>query len=246
MATAPWATHDSNRRHHPHRTRRSRRSERGSHLELHRVFRASLSGRAREPWSPADEPQMVEDRREKLRAIAQTGLAFSEDRFDRQRPERVRDLAAAMLAQGSAGRPPPPSSASCSTDKVSGPRHTQSRRAARRLHRRPRAAGARNQRRQVDPARRLGGRQSDGRRVCGTGNRRRIGVRGQGAQARGRPRLPEKHLAASRHLDSIYKIFFISMNHQWSPAPAMRLAKWHSSRAMPCRRYPSDEPRPRR
>jgi ADP-ribose pyrophosphatase YjhB (NUDIX family) len=53
---------------------------------------------------PADEPQWLRIARE-LRAIAQTGLAFTEDRFDRQRYERVRELAAAMLAQGSAGDP---------------------------------------------------------------------------------------------------------------------------------------------
>jgi ADP-ribose pyrophosphatase YjhB (NUDIX family) len=49
---------------------------------------------------PADEPQWLRIARE-LRAIAQTGLAFSADRFDRQRYERVRELAATMLAQGS-------------------------------------------------------------------------------------------------------------------------------------------------
>src|ERR1700678_1622719 len=52
----------------------------------------------------ADEPQWLRIARE-LRAIAQTGLAFTEDRFDRQRYERVRELAAAMLALGSAGDP---------------------------------------------------------------------------------------------------------------------------------------------
>jgi ADP-ribose pyrophosphatase YjhB (NUDIX family) len=49
---------------------------------------------------PADEPQWLRIARE-LRAIAQTGLAFTADRFDRQRYERVRELAASMLAQGS-------------------------------------------------------------------------------------------------------------------------------------------------
>jgi ADP-ribose pyrophosphatase YjhB (NUDIX family) len=49
---------------------------------------------------PADEPQWLRIARE-LRAIAQTGLAFTADRFDRQRYERVRELAATMLAQGS-------------------------------------------------------------------------------------------------------------------------------------------------
>jgi ADP-ribose pyrophosphatase YjhB (NUDIX family) len=49
---------------------------------------------------PADDPQWLSIARE-LRAIAQTGLAFTADRFDRLRYERVRELAASMLAQGS-------------------------------------------------------------------------------------------------------------------------------------------------
>jgi ADP-ribose pyrophosphatase YjhB (NUDIX family) len=48
----------------------------------------------------AEEPQWLRIARE-LRAIAQTGLTFNTDRFDRQRYERVRELAASMLAQGS-------------------------------------------------------------------------------------------------------------------------------------------------
>jgi ADP-ribose pyrophosphatase YjhB (NUDIX family) len=51
---------------------------------------------------PADDPQWLTIARE-LRAIAQTGLTFSTDRFDRQRYERVRELAAGMLARGSGG-----------------------------------------------------------------------------------------------------------------------------------------------
>jgi len=47
-----------------------------------------------------DEPQWLRIARE-MRAIAQTGLTFTTDRFDRQRYERVRELAASMLAQGS-------------------------------------------------------------------------------------------------------------------------------------------------
>ncbi len=35
-----------------------------------------------------------------LRAIAQTGLAFSRDPYDRQRYERIRELAATLIAQG--------------------------------------------------------------------------------------------------------------------------------------------------
>jgi ADP-ribose pyrophosphatase YjhB (NUDIX family) len=46
---------------------------------------------------PVDDPQWLSIARE-LRAIAQTGLAFTADRFDRQRYERVRELAASMLA----------------------------------------------------------------------------------------------------------------------------------------------------
>ena len=50
----------------------------------------------------ADDPQWLSIARE-LRAIAQTGLTFTAERFDRQRYERVRELAATMLAQGSGG-----------------------------------------------------------------------------------------------------------------------------------------------
>ena len=46
---------------------------------------------------PAEDPQWLSIARE-LRAIAQTGLTFTADRFDRQRYERVRELAASMLA----------------------------------------------------------------------------------------------------------------------------------------------------
>jgi ADP-ribose pyrophosphatase YjhB (NUDIX family) len=49
---------------------------------------------------PVEEPQWLKIARE-LRAIAQTGLAFTTDRFDRQRYERVQELAASILAQGS-------------------------------------------------------------------------------------------------------------------------------------------------
>jgi ADP-ribose pyrophosphatase YjhB (NUDIX family) len=49
-----------------------------------------------------DDPQWLLIARE-LRAIAQTGLTFTTDRFDRQRYERLRELAAALLAQGSGG-----------------------------------------------------------------------------------------------------------------------------------------------
>jgi ADP-ribose pyrophosphatase YjhB (NUDIX family) len=46
---------------------------------------------------PVDDPQWLSIARE-LRAIAQTGLTFTADRFDRQRYERVCELAASMLA----------------------------------------------------------------------------------------------------------------------------------------------------
>src|ERR1700731_2796560 len=49
---------------------------------------------------PVNAPQWLSIARE-LRAIAQTGLAFTTDRFDRQRYERVRELAGSMLALGS-------------------------------------------------------------------------------------------------------------------------------------------------
>jgi ADP-ribose pyrophosphatase YjhB (NUDIX family) len=38
-----------------------------------------------------------------LKAIAQIGLTFSEDAFDRQRYERIRELSAALIAKGSDG-----------------------------------------------------------------------------------------------------------------------------------------------
>jgi ADP-ribose pyrophosphatase YjhB (NUDIX family) len=47
-----------------------------------------------------DDPQWLSIARE-LRAIAQTGLTFTTDGFDRRRYERVRELAASMLALGS-------------------------------------------------------------------------------------------------------------------------------------------------
>lgn len=46
------------------------------------------------------EPQWLKIARE-VRAIAQTGLAFSAERFDQQRYERLRELAAQLMAQGS-------------------------------------------------------------------------------------------------------------------------------------------------
>jgi ADP-ribose pyrophosphatase YjhB (NUDIX family) len=55
---------------------------------------------------PTDDPQWLSMARE-LRAMAQTGLAFTTDRFDRQRYERLRELAADMLARGSGGDPGP-------------------------------------------------------------------------------------------------------------------------------------------
>ena len=48
---------------------------------------------------PGDDPQWLRIARE-LRALAQTGLTFSTDGFDRQRYGRIRELAASMLALG--------------------------------------------------------------------------------------------------------------------------------------------------
>ena len=47
----------------------------------------------------ADPPWLMIGR--ELRAIAQIGLSFSQDPFDRQRYERIRELAAALIAQRS-------------------------------------------------------------------------------------------------------------------------------------------------
>jgi ADP-ribose pyrophosphatase YjhB (NUDIX family) len=49
----------------------------------------------------SQEPHWLRIARE-VRAIAQTGLAFSADGFDHQRYQRLRELAALLLAQGSA------------------------------------------------------------------------------------------------------------------------------------------------
>ncbi len=48
----------------------------------------------------SDEPPWLIIARE-LRAIAQTGLTFTQDRFDRQRYERLHELTASLLAQAS-------------------------------------------------------------------------------------------------------------------------------------------------
>src|SRR5277367_634338 len=49
--------------------------------------------------SAANEPSWLTIGRE-LRAIAQIGLSFCNDPFDRQRYERIRELAASLIAQG--------------------------------------------------------------------------------------------------------------------------------------------------
>jgi ADP-ribose pyrophosphatase YjhB (NUDIX family) len=49
--------------------------------------------------TPEAEPFWLVLARE-LRAIAQTGLTFTQDRFDRQRYERLRELAATIVARG--------------------------------------------------------------------------------------------------------------------------------------------------
>ncbi len=48
----------------------------------------------------AEEPEWLRLARE-LAAMAQTGLAFTQDRFDQARYQRLREIAARMLAQGS-------------------------------------------------------------------------------------------------------------------------------------------------
>jgi ADP-ribose pyrophosphatase YjhB (NUDIX family) len=49
----------------------------------------------------ADEPDWLKIARE-MSAMAQTGLTYSKDPFDRERYQRLRELAALLLAQGSA------------------------------------------------------------------------------------------------------------------------------------------------
>ena len=66
--------------------------------------------------SAANEPSWLTIGRE-LRAIAQTGLAFSRDPFDRQRYERIRELAASLIAHGRADE----TRAACSSHSVQRP-----------------------------------------------------------------------------------------------------------------------------
>ncbi|HTB66814.1 MAG TPA: NUDIX hydrolase [Steroidobacteraceae bacterium] len=54
--------------------------------------------------SPMSEPRWLTVSRE-LQAIAQTGLSFTKDAFDRQRFERVRELAATVMAEGAEESP---------------------------------------------------------------------------------------------------------------------------------------------
>src|SRR5580704_17026498 len=51
-----------------------------------------------------DEPSWLTIARE-LQAISQTGLTFSKDSFDRQRYQRIRELASSILAAGSGANP---------------------------------------------------------------------------------------------------------------------------------------------
>ncbi len=54
----------------------------------------------------SQEPQWLTIARE-MRAIAQTGLAFTADGFDHQRYQRLRELAAMLMAQGSSSEHAP-------------------------------------------------------------------------------------------------------------------------------------------
>jgi ADP-ribose pyrophosphatase YjhB (NUDIX family) len=54
----------------------------------------------------SQEPQWLTIARE-MRAIAQTGLAFTADGFDHQRYQRLRELAALLMAQGSSSEHTP-------------------------------------------------------------------------------------------------------------------------------------------
>ena len=53
---------------------------------------------------PMSEPIWLTIARE-LQAIAQTGLTFTQDRFDKLRYERLRELAAQLVADGASVRP---------------------------------------------------------------------------------------------------------------------------------------------
>ena len=56
--------------------------------------------RSHNPGSNMSEPTWLMIARE-LQAIAQTGLAYTDNGFDRERYERVRELAASLMAEGS-------------------------------------------------------------------------------------------------------------------------------------------------
>ena len=91
-----------------------------------------------------------------LQAIAQIGLTFCKDPFDRQRYERIRELAASVIAQNSrVGETRAPRLFQSSD----GLRNTQGGRTRGGLSRRLRALGARGERWLVDAAGRLGGRE---------------------------------------------------------------------------------------
>src|SRR5258708_34463671 len=63
---------------------------------LHRILRAALIAL----FDMSQEPQWLTIARE-VRAIAQTGLAFTAGAFDHQRYQRLQQLAALLMAQGS-------------------------------------------------------------------------------------------------------------------------------------------------
>ena len=172
-------------------------------LDLRRRPGAVMSSNEPPGELPVEEPSWLVIGRE-LSAIAQIGLTFCRDPFDRQRFERIRELAASLIAQGS-GR-----SREALLEyfrRARGLRDSQSRCARRGILRRAGAAGARDQRRRVDAARGLGRCEPVGRRMCGARSRGRIRLPGAGVKLaavydyrkRNRP----------HHLDSIYKMFFI-------------------------------------
>ncbi len=199
------------------------------------------------PWRrtssvPADEPQWLKIARE-LRAIAQTGLAFTTDGFDRLRYERVRELAALMLAQGSGEQFDVIIEILREGWGYTTPRST--------FAAPPSADGHVLLVREIGDGKwTLPGGWADvnqsARRMRGARDRRRIGIRGPGAEAGGGPRLPAQRSSAPQCRYDLQDILHLRNHRRRRTSEQRDPAKSPSSRAAPCRPCPwGAPPRPR-
>ena len=189
----------------------------------------------------SQEPQWLKIARE-VRAIAQTGLAFTADRFDRRRYERVRELAASLLAQGSAAEHESilellRQEKGYATPKVD-----------------VRGAAFVDGRvlmvREISDGKwTLPGGWADVNQSAAECVVREIaeesGFQADALQARGGLRLPEERIRRATSTRSTRCSSF-ARSSAARRAPAMKPAKWRFSRAMSCRRCRWAEPRPRR